>query len=53
MITESAVCLALDGNGPGGRGALPQTYGILTPSVAMGTVLRERLINKDIKFTIV
>jgi len=47
MISESAVCLALD------QASLPQQYGILTPATAMGNVLRERLQKRDIKFSIV
>mmetsp|Transcript_9726 Transcript_9726/g.16065 ORF Transcript_9726/g.16065 Transcript_9726/m.16065 type:complete len:445 (-) Transcript_9726:771-2105(-) len=43
MIAESAVCLALDGE------KLPDTFGILTPSVAMGTILRNRLFEKGLK----
>ena len=35
MLAESAVCLALD--------KLPETYGILTPSVALGNSLLKRL----------
>ncbi len=38
MLGESAVCLALDKN------VTPQVAGILTPSVAMGDVLLERLM---------
>ncbi|RZV53345.1 MAG: saccharopine dehydrogenase, partial [Pseudomonadales bacterium] len=37
MLGESAVCLALDGD------KLPQRYGVLTPSTAMGDALLERL----------
>ena len=37
MLGESAVCLALD------REKLPDNYGIITPSVAMGDLLLERL----------
>jgi short subunit dehydrogenase-like uncharacterized protein len=44
MITESALCLALD------REKLPEQAGVLTPAVAMGQVLIERLIKAGIKF---
>ncbi len=37
MLGESAVCLAKD------RDSLPKTFGLLTPSTAMGDVLLERL----------
>ena len=37
MLGESAVCLAMD------QEALPNTYGVLTPSVSMGDVLLNRL----------
>ena len=47
MLGESAVCLALD------QGITPKEYGMLTPSVAMGSVLLERLIqNAGLKFEI-
>ena len=39
MLGESAACLALD------RSKLPETYGTLTPSIAMGDVLLNRLKN--------
>ncbi|MEL7121673.1 MAG: saccharopine dehydrogenase NADP-binding domain-containing protein [Bacteroidota bacterium] len=39
MLAESAVCLAKD------QDKSPSTYGVLTPSVAMGEVLFDRLIN--------
>lgn len=38
MLAECAVCLALDGE------KLPQNFGVVTPSVAMGEVLLERLV---------
>lgn len=44
MITESALCLALD------REKLPEQAGVLTPAIAMGQVLIERLIKAGIKF---
>lgn len=37
MLAESAVCLALD------RENLPDAFGLITPTVAMGDVLMERL----------
>ncbi|KAJ1433775.1 Saccharopine dehydrogenase-domain-containing protein [Ochromonadaceae sp. CCMP2298] len=43
MIGESAVCLALDSD-------LPPAYGVLTPSVAMGPALRDRLTKQGIEF---
>lgn len=47
MISEAAVCLAQD------QASLPPLYGILTPSTAMGSVLRERLHRRGIEFAIV
>lgn len=44
MIAETAVCLALD------KGALPLTYGVLTPATALGSVLRERLNARGVDF---
>jgi short subunit dehydrogenase-like uncharacterized protein len=44
MIAEAALCLAHD------ETKLPDRYGLLTPSVAMGSVLRERLQKRDIHF---
>lgn len=38
MLAECAVCLALDGE------KLPKNFGVVTPSVAMGEVLLERLV---------
>lgn len=46
MIAESAVCLAQDG------AKLPACYGVITPSTAMGGVLRERLVARGIQFKI-
>lgn len=47
MLGESAVCLALD------KTRLPKVFGILTPSVAMGNVLLERLQqNAGLRFEI-
>jgi short subunit dehydrogenase-like uncharacterized protein len=37
MLAESALCLALDSN------HLPRQYGVITPSVAMGTSIVDRL----------
>ncbi len=46
MISESALCLALD------RKKLPDAYGVLTTAVAMGPVLRERLVKAGIRFQV-
>ena len=46
MLTESALCLALDGD------HLPERYGIRTPASAMGDALIERLKHADIHFSI-
>lgn len=46
MIAESAVCLALD------QASLPSSYGVLTPSTAMGSTLRDRLGRRGIEFRI-
>jgi short subunit dehydrogenase-like uncharacterized protein len=46
MVTEAAVCLAKKSQ------HLPQIYGVLTPSVAFGKVLRDSLIEKGINFTV-
>ena len=43
MLAESALCLAFD--------KLPEKYGVLTPSVAMGDSLLNRLQNKTVAFT--
>lgn len=45
MVSECAVCMITDEN-------LPQIYGIITPSIACGSNLTERLINKGINFYI-
>jgi short subunit dehydrogenase-like uncharacterized protein len=45
MLCESALCLAQD--------ELPELAGQLTPAVAMGSVLRERLQAAGIAFTVV
>lgn len=44
FIAESAISLALDGS------SLPQTYGVLTPSTAMGDVLLNRLRKQGVDF---
>lgn len=44
MIAESALCLALD------RARLPAHTGVLTPAVAMGNLLIERLQQAGIRF---
>ncbi len=46
MISESALCLALD------RKKLPETYGVITTAVAMGPVLRERLVKAGMRFQV-
>jgi short subunit dehydrogenase-like uncharacterized protein len=46
MIAESALCLARD------QDRLPANYGILTPSTAMGSTLRQRLVARGIEFTV-
>jgi short subunit dehydrogenase-like uncharacterized protein len=46
MATESALSLIHDAE------HLPQTYGVLTPSVAFGTPLLMRLQQKGISFSI-
>jgi short subunit dehydrogenase-like uncharacterized protein len=44
MVAESALCLALD------RDRLPSFTGTLTPAVAMGDALLERLVRAKIRF---
>ncbi len=46
MVAESALCLALD------REALPERFGVLTPAVAMGEKLLERLRAAGMRFEI-
>jgi len=46
MVSEAAVSLALDGD------LLPARYGVITPSVAMGSVLRERLCSRGMNFKV-
>ena len=46
MVAESALCLALD------RDRLPDRAGVLTPAVAMGDVLIERLQQAGIRFEV-
>ena len=47
MLAEAAVCLALD------EQLIPKTYGCITPSVAMGDTLLDRLDkNAGLKFSI-
>jgi short subunit dehydrogenase-like uncharacterized protein len=46
MISESALCLALD------RDKLPSHYGVLTTAIAMGPVLRQRLVKAGISFDV-
>jgi short subunit dehydrogenase-like uncharacterized protein len=47
MAAESAICLALD------HDKLPDRAGVLTPAVAMGEVLLERLRNRGIGFELI
>lgn len=44
MLTESALCIALE------EEKLPKNFGVITPSVAFGNTLRERLGKKDFHF---
>lgn len=44
ILGEGALCLAHD------DAKLPQRFGVLTPSTAMGPVLRERLVRAGMKF---
>ncbi|UJR86271.1 saccharopine dehydrogenase family protein [Sandaracinus amylolyticus] len=46
MVAESALCLALD------RASLPHRAGVITPAVAMGDRLRERLQRVGIRFQV-
>ena len=46
MVAESALCLALD------REQLPERYGVVTPAVAMGDRLLERLRAAGMRFEI-
>jgi short subunit dehydrogenase-like uncharacterized protein len=46
MVAESALCLAFD------RERLPSRAGVLTPAVAMGELLRERLQQAGIRFEV-
>ena len=46
MLAESAVCLAKD--------SLNNSYGILTPSIAMGDEILKRLeLNSGLRFSII
>ena len=45
MLAESALCLAFD--------ELPETAGMVTTAVAMGPVLRKRLVANGIEFSVV
>jgi short subunit dehydrogenase-like uncharacterized protein len=47
MVAESALCLALD------RERLPSQAGVLTPAVAMGELLLERLQQAGIRFEVI
>mmetsp|Transcript_3373 Transcript_3373/g.4650 ORF Transcript_3373/g.4650 Transcript_3373/m.4650 type:complete len:268 (+) Transcript_3373:446-1249(+) len=46
MVAETAVSLALDGQ------LLPARFGVVTPSVGLGPVLRERLSDKGVVFRV-
>ena len=46
MVTESAICLALD------QDLLPTSYGVITPAISMGPILRKRLENRGFQFII-
>ena len=46
MISESAMCLAFD------RKRLPEVYGVLTTAVAMGPLLRGRLMKAGMRFQV-
>lgn len=46
MVTEAAVCLARYPSHS------PQVYGVLTPSVAFGKTLRDRLFERGIEFRV-
>lgn len=46
MATEAAMCLINE------QTDLPPTFGAITPSVAFGKVLRDRLIVKGIDFVV-
>lgn len=47
MVSESALCLALD------RDRLPARAGVLTPAVAMGEILIDRLQQAGIRFELI
>lgn len=46
FVAESAICLALDVD------RLPKTYGVITSRIAMGSMLRKRLEDKNVEFYI-
>jgi short subunit dehydrogenase-like uncharacterized protein len=46
MLAESALCLALDGD------RLPPAAGVLTPAVAMGDALVDRLRSRGLTLTV-
>lgn len=46
MVTEAAICLATNPKNS------PQVFGVLTPSVAFGKVLRDRLYERGIEFAV-
>jgi short subunit dehydrogenase-like uncharacterized protein len=46
MVAEAALCLSVDAD------KLPPRYGVLTPAVAMGDLLTERLQRAGIRFEV-
>ena len=46
MVAESALCLALDAD------RLPERFGVVTPAVAMGDRLLERLRAAGMRFEV-
>lgn len=52
MLGESSLALALDGDSARGGAPLPAYAGVLTPAVALGDVLAERLRAQDFTVTV-
>ncbi|AUN39233.1 saccharopine dehydrogenase family protein [Tsukamurella tyrosinosolvens] len=52
MLGESSLALALDGDTARGGAALPDRAGVLTPAVALGDVLADRLRAQDFTVTV-
>lgn len=46
MLAESALCLSWD------KGELPEQFGVLTPAVAMGSKIAERLKKSGMRFSV-